>query len=97
VKHPTVEEAKAFVLALWPNDHNQNVSVRQVSRGYTIEIARMYGYVNLSLDKLLKLAEFFGTMNIDTSDRWASRGCDTCDYGSSYTVSLLVEDDNESR
>lgn len=49
-----------------------------------IEISKMYDYIDCSFAKLCEMSEFFDTKNIDV-DEWSSRGCDTCDYGSSYT------------
>lgn len=45
----------------------------------------MYEHVDHSLKTLKAISDFFETTNIDSSE-WASRGCETCDYGSNYMV-----------
>ena len=56
-----------------------------------VEVKQMYEYVDCSFGKLKQLSEFFGTDHIDM-DNWASKGCDTCDFGSSYTVSISIKE-----
>ena len=64
---------------------------RPTKDSLTIEIKQMYEYVDCSFGRLKKLSELFGTDNIDMNN-WASKGCDTCDFGSSYTVNLDIKD-----
>lgn len=47
--------------------------------------------MDLSLKKLIRLAEFFGTTNINEETRYSSGGCDTCDYGSVYTMRFVIK------
>lgn len=54
-----------------------------------IVISRMYDYIDCSFKNLRALADFFETDNLDV-DQWSSRGCDTCDYGSSYTKEFTI-------
>ena len=55
-----------------------------------ITISCMYEAPSPTLEVLMQLAEFFGTMNINDDDRFAFKGCETCDYGSSYGYTLTV-------
>lgn len=54
-------------------------------------IYQMYEYVELNSDRLFALAEFFGTYNIDAYDKDSYGGCETCDYGSKYEYTLLIQ------
>jgi hypothetical protein len=67
-------------------------------RSVSITLSDMYSSPVLNLKKLMELAEFFDTKNINDDDRFSNEGCDTCDYGSSYGFTLTVrpEVDNES-
>lgn len=54
-----------------------------------IIIKQMYDYVEMNLSHLKKLSEFFNTDNIN-DDRYAYGGCETCDWGSSYEITLTI-------
>lgn len=56
----------------------------------TIEVEQMYEYIDCSLKDLLKLAELMGTMNINIDEEFMC-GCETCDYGSSYTKTFYIK------
>ena len=51
----------------------------------------MYGAPTLSFGKLKKLSDLFGTDKIDV-DNYGEKGCETCDYGSSYGHTIQVSD-----
>ena len=51
----------------------------------TIRVARMYEYLPFNTKFLFKLAEMVGTDNLNV-DKYHRDGCETCDYGSSYTM-----------
>lgn len=55
-----------------------------------VSIEQMYEYVSINLSHLIKVANFFDTMKINDS-RYAAGGCETCDYGSSYKITLTIE------
>jgi len=57
---------------------------------YRIKFTQMYGYVDLSFESLLALSVIFQTKKIDIGDRENWGGCETCDYGSSYQVSVRI-------
>jgi len=57
---------------------------------YRIKFSQMYEYVNLSFETLLALSEIFQTKKIDIGERENWGGCETCDYGSKYQVSVRV-------
>ena len=55
-----------------------------------VRIEQMYEYVTITFGHLLKISEFFGTQQIGDT-RYHSDGCDTCDYGSSYEITLRIQ------
>lgn len=68
-----------------------DVSVWTANR-VDIKFKRMYEYVELSFDQLLQFSELFGTRKINIGDRDSWGGCETCDYGSSYEVTIHMND-----
>lgn len=88
----TKKEVEAFVGELWQAasyDH-QELSIAVSEDLVTIGISRMYEYVDLEFRHLMQLAEFFDTDNIN-EDRYHSDGCETCDYGSCYSIDLTIK------
>lgn len=57
-----------------------------------IELSAEYEPPGLDGKKLLELTEFFGTDNIRQYNE-STPGCESCDWGSSYTFSMIVEPD----
>lgn len=94
MKSRSIEEIEEFCkTVIWPDestDEDFSLKVTYDGEGFTIEVAQMYCYVPLNLARLLRLSEFFGTTNINDS-RYSSDGCESCDYGSSYEVTLHVQ------
>ena len=93
MNYPTLNEVEALVRSAFEGDYDGDdfdIEVRRDGDGYVIEMTKMYSYVRLNLSSLLTLANFFGTMNVNDS-RYHSNGCETCDYGSSYKVTLTVQ------
>lgn len=56
-----------------------------------VEVKQMYSYVDCSFGRLKKLSDLLGTDEIDMNN-WASKGCDTCDFGSCYTVAIDIKE-----
>lgn len=57
---------------------------------YIVKVSDMYNYpLEFTFAQLKEVSEFFGTDKIDL-DRDFSSGCESCDYGSSYQVTLHV-------
>lgn len=54
-----------------------------------VKISQMYEYVSISFGDLLMISQFFGTQQIGDT-RYSSSGCETCDYGSSYEITLRI-------
>jgi hypothetical protein len=60
--------------------------------GYFIEVSKMYSYVGFRNGSVLsnyqKIATLLGVEDGDEVSRYSYGGCETCDYGSSYEVTL---------
>ena len=85
----TVEEIKAKIEELWSSESDQKVEVVASPSFVQISISRMYGAPGLSYAILKQLAEFFETEEI-SDDTWGEGGCESCDYGSKYSVILYI-------
>lgn len=57
--------------------------------GYAIKVSQMYEYVDASFVILKRMSDLFGTEDIDIDEDY-SEGCETCDYGSSYSKIFIV-------
>lgn len=87
--------SKAFIEQLigemWvPGTHDhQKVTVETnvKTRHVLIRITRMYEYVDLTFSMLKSLSDRLGCEEINES-RSSSDGCETCNYGSTYTIEL---------
>lgn len=94
MKQHTIEEITAEVQRIWEDEDSRyekmKVEVHPCGNGWTITIKRMYDYMPMNLRHLKALSEFFNTDNINDS-RYAYGGCETCDYGSSYEITLDVQ------
>ncbi len=60
--------------------------------GYYISVSQMYEYVGFKdmtvLKGYLAIAEVLGCENGDEVDRDSYGGCETCEYGSKYSIEL---------
>jgi hypothetical protein len=67
------------------------VKFRKLKDGFEVHISKMYldHIIGLNLDRLMQLAELFGTTSIDV-DNYSDSGCETCDYGSAYGYDLQI-------
>jgi hypothetical protein len=93
MKKRSDQEIVNFCIKLFGTDE---VSVRQDNpKIVQVEVSQMYSYVDCSLANLLALAKFFGTLHINV-DEVSYEGCETCDWGSSYEKTFMIEpDDND--
>lgn len=57
---------------------------------WVITLSQMYRYVDVEFEHLLKLSELFNTKKINIGDKWHTEGCETCDYGSKYSLSIYI-------
>ena len=62
---------------------------------YYVEFGQMYDAPDWNFDKLIEVAIFFGTTNINVSDIHHG-GCETCDYGSFYGYELTIREHTDN-
>lgn len=79
------------LLKILGNGDKLEVSVvnRINGSGFQLKYGQMYEKPGLTFDTLFRLAELFGTRDIDVDD-YAIGGCDTCDYGSNYGHEIQI-------
>ena len=94
MKTYTKDEIEKRVAFIWDGE-NPHIEVSVWDDCVGIELEQMYGHPTLNLKKLRALSEFFETDNINDDDRFSSRGCETCDYGSSYGFTLTIRKDED--
>lgn len=83
------DEIGVHFSALFPAAH---VKVKEWGPlGVAVEVYQMYEYVDFALDTQIKMAEFMGSKNISPADYESYSGCETCDYGSRYTVTFVIK------
>lgn len=68
-----------------------------VVRDGVIELERMYQYVTVTFKQLTEIAKVLGTDEINLSNGESYGGCESCDYGSSYTVELKFTYPNDKK
>lgn len=61
------------------------------SYAYALNITQMYEFVDINFDFLEKLSKMFETKNINIGDKESRAGCETCDYGSSYSLTIYIK------
>lgn len=81
------EKAQKYFESLFPD---ADISVSKIENGLVVRVSQMYEFVNLTFAILKQISEHYGTDEIDVDD-YARSGCDTCDYGSSYTHTVTIE------
>ena len=86
-----IERKKQEITDFFESLLGGNVSVIVNTNCTYVEVEKSYDYVECSFPNLLKISEFFGTDQIDMRSASARGGCDTCDYGSSYTVEFTIK------
>lgn len=61
-----------------------------------VKVSKMYSFVEINSIILLKLSQLFETLNIDVTDRDSNPGCETCDYGSNYSYTLVIKPEKQT-
>ena len=70
------------------DDFRVDIPVCQKDR-IQVKLIRMYEFVPVDVKVLFALANIFGTKEINV-DQYSTPGCETCDWGSSYEVTLDI-------
>lgn len=58
---------------------------------FEVTVSQMYQYVEVTFDVLKRLSKLFGTTKINVGNYDFTSGCESCDYGSDYTVTIYVK------
>lgn len=56
----------------------------------SIHLEQMYQHIDFDFEFLLKISDLLKTKKIDIGDKYSSEGCETCNYGSSYSCTLNI-------
>ena len=67
----------------------EKVEVTMYGGEIQVEVSRMYEYLPITFNVLMKLSEIFGTREFGTNQH-SFNGCETCDYGCSYTHTFFI-------
>lgn len=57
---------------------------------FVLRLIQEYEFVELQFDDLMRLSELFQTRAINIGDRYSTGGCETCDHGSRYQLSIYI-------
>ena len=86
----TIEEIEAKAKEIWLDA--DSIKVEEPTKGIIhITLSAMYEAPGRSLKQLILLSEFFGTTEIEEADNFSLPGCESCDYGSRYGVTLEIK------
>ena len=91
--YPSVESVQDFITDLIDakSYEKPEVTVSLHDNVYSIHIKQMYEYVAVNFRFLSAISQYFNTDNIH-DERYSRDGCETCDYGSSYEVTITVKE-----
>jgi hypothetical protein len=72
-----------------------NIEVERCRRsdlgdGITFELTQMYNAPDISYKEMKKVADYFGTVEMDFQQDISDPGCDTCDWGSRYGYTVYI-------
>lgn len=89
-------EEKIYAAIVGDSYEKPTVKVRVPygTQGSCLEIVveQMYEYVKMGFPTLQAISDILGTEKIDIYSQDSRGGCDTCDYGSSYEITLRAYD-----
>lgn len=91
IKEKIQEIVDAQEKKVYLSDFSSKVRVNPKNATVTVEVECMYhleGFV--SFDLLSQISEVLGTKDISIQDEWYTPGCDTCDYGSSSSATIVA-------
>lgn len=97
----TIEEIRKVANSLFEEDsglRDRKIEVEETTKrgkpAVRITATAMYAAPTVRAESLLQLVELFkeatGCENMDIEDEFGHKGCDTCDYGSSYGKSYIL-------
>lgn len=59
--------------------------------GIAVIVSQMYDFVELKFPMLNELSDLFQTDHINVGERNQIDGCESCDFGSSYTIKFNIK------
>lgn len=93
------KQIEKLVEDIWPAsqfDHQEvEITLDNKQKHVFIRVTRMYNYVPLSFSIMKQISEKLGCREIN-DEREHSSGCETCDYGSRYSICLDCWDFEEN-
>ena len=92
MKHYTDEQIIEKCKEIWMKPGVYRLQIRiskNEESGIIFDVSDMYDPPVLNLLILKSLSDFFETDNI-TTDKFSNKGCETCDYGSSYGFTVFI-------
>lgn len=93
-KYPEItNEQKQAIKDLFEDSYSLEIAFETRKDGYHINLQNMYGYIrfNEGISVLRGYGEIANILQVsdgDELDRYHYDGCETCDYGSSFNISL---------
>lgn len=72
--------------------YDTEVKVKRETNRIVVEVSQEYQYVPVDFEMLSKIGDFFETDKVNGSKGDYYSGCETCDYGSSYEASFVIEE-----
>lgn len=102
MKQYTNEQILEEFQRIWDTEHKELYCMGWESEGcievllnepehVQVKLACMYEPPAFNIQVIMKVAEFFGTTNINDADKFEWGGCETCDYGSQYGFTLDIQ------
>lgn len=71
--------------------YDLKVEIRELNRCTNIEVSSMYEYPETEEKVGSVLTSFYAPRKVKFAHRWMQAGCQTCNYGSEYTLEFDVE------
>lgn len=68
------------------------VKMNEEVNSLEINLSQMYEYPEFTFEFLAEISEFLSTKNINIGNQYSNSGCETCDWGSSYSLTLYIKD-----
>lgn len=90
MRKPTEDEIRAVFAPRVTQDFTATLNERLGSLHLTV--SQMYEYVPCGMKQILSLCRIFESEDVLSDGQYHRDGCETCDYGSSYTVEFIVKD-----
>lgn len=78
---------KKEYIGLW----DFSVEIVNFDNYFNIILSKMYNYVPINFDFLKLMADYCNTDDISETGKDHYNGCETCDWGSKYSISFTIK------